>query len=63
MYEDYWSIIDPLPDIMYLPPSMQYTLHRALRESFNSRNIPIPALPPYRQLPRIAIYRDVPLPS
>jgi len=33
-----------------------------MRESFASRNIPAPALSPYRQLPRISIQRDAPLP-
>jgi hypothetical protein len=41
---------------------MQHRLHRALRESFTSRNLPIPPLPAYRQLPRIAIQRDAPRP-
>ena len=41
---------------------MQHKPHRALRESFTSRNLPIPPLPRYRQLPRIAIQRDAPRP-
>ena len=62
MSEDYWSIMNPPPDNMPPPTHMQYKLHRDLWESFNSRNLLIPALPPYRQLPRIAIQRDALLP-
>ena len=62
MCEEYWSTIDPLLNGMPPSPRMQYKLLRALNESFNSHHIPFPALPPYRQLPRIAIQRDAPLP-
>jgi len=62
IWGDCWSILDPLLNGMPPPPRMQYKLHRALREFFNYRNIPIPALTPYRQLPRIAIQRDASLP-
>jgi hypothetical protein len=61
MCVDYLSILDPPSDGMPPPPRIQYKLHRALRKSFTSRNIPIPALPPYRHLPRIAIQPDAPL--
>jgi len=55
---EYWSILDPLLDNLLEPPRTQFKLHRALRESLASRNLPIPPLPTYRQLPRIAIQRD-----
>ena len=52
---DYWSLMDPLRDLPYLPFSMQYKLHTALSESFRVRNLLVPTLPQYRQSPRIAI--------
>jgi hypothetical protein len=60
---DYWSLIDSLMDIPCSPPRMQANLNKALRQSFLARNLPVPPLPPYRQLPRIAIQRDVPRPN
>jgi hypothetical protein len=45
---DYWSIIDPLSELPGPPRRMQNILHRALRESFHARNLPVPPLPPYR---------------
>jgi len=63
MCEDYRSILYLLSDGMPPPPCVQYKLHRAIRESFNSRSIPIPAIPPYRYLPRISIKRGAPLAS
>ena len=58
--QKYWSIIDPLEEDLPEPPHMQFRLHKALRESFTSRNLPIPPLPTYRKLPRIAVQRDAP---
>ncbi len=60
MCQNYWSIIDPLEDDLSGPPRMQFRLHRSLRESFTSHNLPTPPLPAYRKLPRIAIQRDAP---
>jgi len=51
MCPGYWSIIDPLEEDLSEPPPMQFRLHRALRESFTSPNLPIPPLPAYRKLP------------
>ncbi len=62
MCKSYWSILDPLEKDLLEPPRMQFRLHIALRESFTSRNLPIPPLPAYRSLPRIAIQRDAPRP-
>jgi len=59
---EYRSILDPLKNDLPEPPRMQYKLHRALMESFTSRNLPIPPLPVYRQLLRIAIQREAPMP-
>jgi hypothetical protein len=63
MCGDYWSILDPLPENMSSPPIIKYKLHRTLWGSFNSRNRPIRSLPPYRQLPMIAVQQNPPLPS
>ena len=41
---------------------MQHKLYRDLRESFHASNLPVPPLPPYKQLPRIAIQNDAPRP-
>ena len=60
---DYWSLLDPLTDIPCPPSGMQASLNRALRQSFLARNLPIPPLPPYQHLPRIAIQQDSPLPN
>jgi len=60
--QGHWSIIDPLDEDLSEPPRMQLSLHRALRESFTSRNLPVPPLPAYRKLPRIAVQRDAPRP-
>jgi hypothetical protein len=57
---DYWSILDPLSDLTGPPRRMQHKLHRALRESFHARNLPVPPLSPFIQLPRIAIHNDAP---
>jgi hypothetical protein len=62
MCENYWSILEPLEEDLLEPPRMQFRLDRALRGSFTSRNLPIPPLPAYRSLPRIAIQRDAPRP-
>jgi len=62
MCADCWFILDPLRDRMSIPTHMQYKLHMALKKSFASRNISISALTSFRQLPRIAIQRDIPLP-
>ena len=59
--KNYWSILDPLLESMPPPHCMKTKMHRALRESFNSRNIHIPALPPHRQLPRNAVQKDAPI--
>ena len=45
-----------------LPACSIYRLNRPLRESFTSRNLPIPPLPAYIKLPRIAVQRDAPMP-
>ena len=52
----------PLEEDLPEPPRMQFRLNRALRESFTSCNLPIPPLPAYRRLPRIAVQRDAPMP-
>ena len=38
MCPEYWSILDPLEEDLPEPLRMQHKLHRALRESFTSRN-------------------------
>jgi len=60
--QEYWSILDPLEDDLLEPTRLQRKLHRALRESFSSRNLPTPPLPSYRQFPKIAIQRNAPWP-
>jgi len=50
---EYWSILDPLMDNQPESPRMQFKIHRALRESFTSRNLPTSPLHTYRQLPRL----------
>ena len=62
MCADYRSILDPLTDYVPTPTCIRYKLYKATRESFASRNIPAPALPPFRQLIRIATQRDTSLP-
>ena len=62
MCQEYRYVIDPMEEDLPEPPRMQFRLHRALRESFTSRKLPIPPLPTYRMLPRIAIQRDAPGP-
>ena len=62
MCPEYWSIINSTEETLPEPPHMKHKLHRSLRESFNSRDLPIPPLPSYRQLPGIAIQRDTPRP-
>jgi len=57
--KDYWSLLDPLRDLPRPPQGMQSKLHAALREqSFRARNLPIPTLPQYRQVPRVAVLYD-----
>jgi len=58
---DYWSILDPLPNSA--PPSSRsrLNLHNALKKSYTSQGLPIPALPPFRQLPHLSTQRDFPL--
>jgi hypothetical protein len=61
--QDYLSIIDPLEeDLPDPPPRLQFWLHKALRESFTVRNLPIPPLPAYRKLPKIAVQQNAPIP-
>jgi hypothetical protein len=62
MCQKYRSIFYPFEEDLPEPPRMQCKLHRALRGSFTSRNLPIPPVPAYRQLPRISIQRDAPRP-
>ena len=50
MCPEYWSILDPLDNAVLTSTVMQRQLHVALRESFNSRGLPTPPLPTYRQL-------------
>ena len=42
---DYWSLLDPLVDRPYTPHGMQSKVHRALPESFRTRNFLIPDPP------------------
>jgi hypothetical protein len=42
------------------PSGMHSKLHTALSESFCARNLPIPILSQYKQVPRIAIQQDAP---
>jgi hypothetical protein len=42
---------------------MQSKLYKALQESFRARDLPVPLLPQYMQLPRIAVQQDVPRPA
>ena len=62
MCQEYWPLLDPLEDALLDPTRIQRKLHRALRESLTFRNLPIPPLPEYRQLPKIAIQWDSPRP-
>jgi hypothetical protein len=39
---DYWSLQEPLTDLTDPPHRMHAKLHRALRESFTARNLPVP---------------------
>jgi hypothetical protein len=59
---EYWSILDPLEGAAVAPARMQHRLHDALHESFHSRGLPTPPLPPFRSLPQIATQRDNPRP-
>ena len=47
----YWAIIDLREEDLPEPPRVQFRLHRALRESFTSRNLPIPATPDLSKAP------------
>jgi len=62
MCPEYWSNLDPCEDALLEPTRMQRKLHKALRESFISRNLPTLPLPAFLQLPRIANQRDAPRP-
>ena len=56
--KDYWSLLDPLRDLPNPLSGMHAKLHRSLRKFFRARNLPVPDLPQYKQLPRKAAQQD-----
>jgi hypothetical protein len=61
--KDYWSLLDPLRDLPHPPPGMQSNLQTALCESFRVRNLPVPLMLPYKQVPRVSVQQDAPRPA
>ena len=55
--------MDPLPDLPHPPQGMQSNRYTAICESFRARNLPVPTLPQYKQVPRISVQHDAPHPA
>ena len=61
---EYWTLLDPYdptrPDRW---AACETHLYKALTYSFTTRGLPVPALPTYKHIERLAIQQDDPLPA
>ena len=61
MCPDFWTIIDPLHSFTSPTHSMTNNISTAIATTYLHHNLPVPPLPPFRRVNRIAIQNDLPL--